>query len=230
MTRDKILEAAALEIERNGLTQFRVKRVAMNAGISVALLYSYFEDREGLIAATMVHRYRQVLLGNAETFTTPLRGVKTADELRAALITVISDAQRPERTEHRLLRIEGMSFAQHNRAASEGIAAAKEDAGALIVKHVQPLVDRGLLAEGVSGVAFARIWYALFFGQIALEGEQNLAISSDAWLRALHVIANSMVRSDGDADTESESPLLARTSDAAKPGIHLVGESRARPA
>ena len=77
MTRDKILEAAAHEIERNGLTQFRVKRVASEAGISVALLYSYFDDREDLIAATIVHRFRQVLLGQAEIFTTPLRDVET---------------------------------------------------------------------------------------------------------------------------------------------------------
>ena len=196
MTRDKILDAAALEIERNGLTQFRVKRVALEAGISVALLYSYFEDREGLIAATMVHRYRQVLIGNAETFTTPLLNVQTTDDLRHALTTIISDAQTPERNEARVLRIEGMSFAQHNLTASTGIAAAKEEVGELIASRVQPLVTMNLLAEGMSGIAFARIWYALFFGQIAVDGEKNLALSSSEWLQALHVIANSMVRAD----------------------------------
>ena len=194
MTRDKILEAAAREIECHGLTQFRVKRVASGAGISIALLYSYFEDREGLIAATMVHRYRQVLLGNAETFTTPLRGVETTDDLRGALKVMISDAQTPERTEARVLRIEGMSFAQHNLTASTGIAAAKEEVGELIAIHVAPLIEKNLLAEGMTGIAFARIWYALFFGQIALEGEKNLAISPEDWLDALHVIADSMVR------------------------------------
>ena len=196
MTRDKILDAAALEIERNGLTQFRVKRVALEAGISVALLYSYFEDREGLIAATMVHRYRQVLMGNAETFTTPLLSVETTDDLRRALTVIISDAQTPERNEARVLRIEGMSFAQHNLAASTGIAAAKEEVGELIASRVQPLVDKNLLAKGMSGIAFARIWYALFFGQIAVDGEKNLALSSAEWLEALHVIAHSMIRAD----------------------------------
>jgi AcrR family transcriptional regulator len=43
-TRDRILDAAALEIERNGMTQFRVKRVASEANVSVALLYSYFRN------------------------------------------------------------------------------------------------------------------------------------------------------------------------------------------
>jgi AcrR family transcriptional regulator len=196
MTRDKILEAAALEIERNGLTQFRVKRVALEANISIALLYSYFEDREDLIAATVVYRFRQVLVGLAQIFTTPLSGVKTADELRAALTVMITDAQLPFRTEARILRIESMSFAGHNPTASAGIAAAKREASDLIMQYVQPLVDRNLLAEGVTGVAFARIWYALFFGQISLEGEHALSIDSDDWLQALLVLGESMVRCD----------------------------------
>jgi AcrR family transcriptional regulator len=196
MTRDKILEAAAHEIEINGLTQFRVKRVASKAQISVALLYSYFDDREDLIAATVVHRFRQVLVGLAQIFTTPLQGVETTDDLRAALKVMIADAQLPLRTDARILRIESMGFASHNPTASSGIADAKAEASDLIMESVQLLVDKGLLAEGMSGVAFARIWYALFFGQIAVEGEHALAIDSEDWLRALHVIADSMVRSD----------------------------------
>ena len=144
----------------------------------------------------MVHRYRQVLLGNAEVFTTPLRGVETTDDLRAALVTMIADAQTPDRTEARALRIEGMSFAQHNAVAAAGIAAAKEEAGELIEQFVEPLAEKNLLAEGMSPHSFARIWYALFFGQIAVEGGERLAITSDEWLEALHVIAASMVRPD----------------------------------
>jgi AcrR family transcriptional regulator len=196
VTRDRILDAAALEIERNGLTQFRVKRVASEAGISVALLYSYFDDREALIAATIVHRFRQVLLGTAEIFTTPLRSVENADDLRAALKIMIDDAQLPDRTEARILRIEGISFAHHNPSASAGILAAKAEASDLIIKCVQPLVDKNLLVEGMSGVAFARIWYALFFGQISLEGEHALSIDIDDWLTALNVLAGAMVKSE----------------------------------
>lgn len=192
-TRSRILESAALEIERNGLTLFRVKRVASEAEISVALLYSYFTDREDLIAATIVYRFEQVLLGQADIFTTPLRDVTTAEELRAALTTMIADAQDPERDKQRLLRIDGISFAHHNTTASEGIAKAKWEASERIVATVQPLEDQGLLAAGMTAVAFARIWYALFFGQIALEGEHALSIDSDAWLTALHVLANAVV-------------------------------------
>ena len=42
----------------------------------------------------------------AEVLLTPLRDVETTAELRAALHVMIADAQIPERTEARLLRIE----------------------------------------------------------------------------------------------------------------------------
>jgi len=193
MTRDRILDAAALEIERNGLTQFRVKRVASEAGISVALLYSYFENREDLIASTIVHRFRQVLLGQADIFTSPLRHVATSGDLRAALHQMIADAQAPELDRARLLRIESISFAEHNPTASAGIAAAKREASDQILTWVKPLEDKGLLAQGMSAVAFARIWYALFFGQIALEGEHALSIGGDEWLEALQILADAAV-------------------------------------
>jgi AcrR family transcriptional regulator len=194
MTRDMILEAASREIERNGMTQFRIKRVASDAQVSVALLYSYFDDREDLIASAIVHRFRQVLLGLAETFTRPLRDVSTIGDLRQALRVIISEAQVPLRTEARIQRIESMSFARHNPTASAGIAEAKKETAAMIVERVRPLEEMGLLADGMSAVAFARIWYALFFGQIELEGEHALAVDPDEWITALSVLAEGAIR------------------------------------
>ena len=194
MMRDKILESAAHEIELNGMTQFRVKRVAFDAKISVALLYSYFEDREDLIACAIVHRFREVLLGLAETFTHPLEMVKTSDDLRQAIRVIIAEAQSPARTEARIQRIESMSFARHNPTATAGIAEAKTEAASRIVSRVKPLEDMNLLAEGMSAVAFARIWYALFFGQIELEGEHALSVNADEWFLALTVLAEGAIR------------------------------------
>lgn len=194
MTRDMILEAASREIERNGMTQFRIKRVASDAQVSVALLYSYFDDREDLIACAIVHRFRQVLLGLAETFTRPFRDVSTTDDLRQAMRVIISEAQVPLRTEARIQRIESMSFARHNPTASAGIAEAKKETASMIVERVRPLQEMGLLADGMSAVAFARIWYALFFGQIELEGEHALAVDADEWITALNVLAEGAIR------------------------------------
>jgi len=126
MTRDKILEAAALEIERNALTQFRVKRVALEANISIALLLQLLRKTAKTSSPpTVVYRFRQgARRSRADLQRRRSAGVKTADELRAALTVMITDAQLPFRTEARILRIESMSFAGHNPTASAGIAAA----------------------------------------------------------------------------------------------------------
>jgi hypothetical protein len=135
-----------------------------------------------------------VLLGLAETFTRPFRDVSTTDDLRQAMRVIISEAQVPLRTEARIQRIESMSFARHNPTASAGIAEAKKETASMIVERVRPLQEMGLLADGMSAVAFARIWYALFFGQIELEGEHALAVDADEWITALNVLAEGAIR------------------------------------
>ncbi len=106
------------------------------------------------------------------------------------------EAQDPSRSEARIQRIESLPFACHNPTASKGILEAKRETAALIVERVKPLEDKGLLAEGVSAVAFARIWYALFLGQIELEGEHALAVNADEWLDALTILSEAAIRQE----------------------------------
>ena len=198
MTQGRILAASIEELETQGITRYRVKRVAAAANVSVSLLYSYFEDREGLLAQTIVRRYRDEVLRTATRFTAPLVGVASTEELRGAMRQMIDDAERPERYHSRGLRVESFSFARHNQTAAEGIAAAQREAGNYIVGRIQPVVDRGLLPTGMSAASFARIWYALFFGQVALEGEHSLAAPPEEWRESLYAIAEAMItRSPG---------------------------------
>ena len=198
MTQGRILAASIDELETQGITRYRVKRVAAAANVSVSLLYSYFEDREGLLAATIVRRYRDEVLRTATLFTAPLVGVSSVEGLRAALHQLIDDAERPERYQSRSLRIESFSFARHNKTAAEGIAAAQREAGNYIIGRVQPVVERGLLLSNMSAASFARIWYALFFGQVALEGEHPLAATPEEWRESLYAIAEAMLTRSSD--------------------------------
>jgi hypothetical protein len=120
--------------------------------------------------------------------------VRTTDDLRQALRVIIADAQVPARTVARIQRIESMSFARHNPTASASFAEAKMEAATLIVNRVKPLEDMNLLAEGMSAVAFARIWYALFFGHIELEGEHAPSVNAGGWFTALTVLAEAAIR------------------------------------
>ena len=51
--RDRIVQSALDEIEKNGIVGLRVADVASSAGISVPLIYKYFRDRDGLLAVVL---------------------------------------------------------------------------------------------------------------------------------------------------------------------------------
>ncbi|MGC8498441.1 MAG: TetR/AcrR family transcriptional regulator [Acidimicrobiales bacterium] len=191
MTQDRILEASVRELDEYGVTSYRVKRVAERARVSVSLLYVYFEDREALVAESVVARYRRSVVPAAAHFARPLRAVATRDELRRALFELIDQSQRPEHAHAHRVRLECLAFAQHNARAAAGIEAAKHEAGAIVVGAVQPLVDHGLTSPGLDAVGFVRLWYALFFGQVSLAGEGHpLAQSTVAWSRSLRTLVD----------------------------------------
>lgn len=50
-----ILDAAISTIARNGVRGLRVEEVAERAGVAVSLLYYHFDNRSGLIRATLKH-------------------------------------------------------------------------------------------------------------------------------------------------------------------------------
>lgn len=51
--RERILLASRQEIARSGVRGLRVQRVAKRAGVSLGLVYYHFEDRAGLLNATI---------------------------------------------------------------------------------------------------------------------------------------------------------------------------------
>jgi len=52
-TRDRIVQSALDEIEKNGIVGLRVADVAIGAEVSVPLIYKYFRDRDGLLAEVL---------------------------------------------------------------------------------------------------------------------------------------------------------------------------------
>ena len=67
-TKARILDAARKIIDRDGIIGLRVTDVAAGAQVSVPLIYRYFVDRDGLLAAVLgdwydefTHRYRSMV-------------------------------------------------------------------------------------------------------------------------------------------------------------------------
>ncbi len=68
MSREKILDAAIERIARDGIDEVRIARIAMDAGVSTALVHYHFATREALLAEALEHSFE--LAGDTRTLDT----------------------------------------------------------------------------------------------------------------------------------------------------------------
>ncbi len=57
MSRERILDAAIQRIAADGIDAVRIARIAMDAGVSTALIHYHFETREALLAEALEHSF-----------------------------------------------------------------------------------------------------------------------------------------------------------------------------
>ena len=57
MSRERILDAAIERIARDGIDGVRIARIAMDAGVSTALVHYHFATREALLAEALEHSF-----------------------------------------------------------------------------------------------------------------------------------------------------------------------------
>jgi AcrR family transcriptional regulator len=88
-TRRRILDAAVRRIAHEGIDEVRIARIAMDAGVSAALVHYHFDSREALLVEALEHSYE--LAGNQRMTTGDGVAAGPAERLRAVI-----DACLPE--------------------------------------------------------------------------------------------------------------------------------------
>jgi AcrR family transcriptional regulator len=84
--RSAILDAAIRVIARRGVRGLRVEQVAAEAKVAVSLLYYYFDNRNGLVRATLEHANERA----ASTVRTAERGTGR-DKAESSLLAELDD-------------------------------------------------------------------------------------------------------------------------------------------
>lgn len=97
-TRARILEAAMRRIAREGIDGVRIARIAMDAGVSAALVHYHFESRDALLVEALEHSFTAA----GDTRATGTDG--TAEERLRAIID--SSLPTPEERDDFLLWVE----------------------------------------------------------------------------------------------------------------------------
>ena len=106
-TRDRILQCALAEIEKNGIVGMRVADVAARAEVSVPLIYKYFRDRDGLLAEVLTSTTTSIFMkdiGRMRDLVESQSSPVTAEQL-ANLMPMPNDVQRKRNRRIRAMAI-----------------------------------------------------------------------------------------------------------------------------
>jgi AcrR family transcriptional regulator len=154
-TADLILAEAKAMIEEGGDKAFRVTDLAARCNVAIGLLYHYYKDRDGLIAAVRESQF----LAHIETDLELLKSIGGHHgDVGAVLKIIVDDFSDPRdavRNETRLDRMDALVAARHNtdllqrltnaqvRRSDEILATIRQ---AKVDGHVDPVVDEKALA------------------------------------------------------------------------------------
>ena len=83
-TRDRILAAAVDEVKAVGISDFRLARVARAAGVTQAVLYQYFDGREGLITSAVSAWTSEVGQQQSDLMAQLLDGINSIEDVRTS--------------------------------------------------------------------------------------------------------------------------------------------------
>ena len=179
-TRERLLEAAIAIIETQGEGAIRVDQVAELAGFTKPVLYSYFKNREEVIATAQGERYIRALeLGRADVDAAVLNA-STADEFFLIMQKWVRSFASPEGELRRRFRIEVLGSAITREKLQEKI----REANRVQAKNLGALLaiakDRQWLSLDVDAEDLSIWWTGLVLSRHLVEIDPT-GLDAEAW-------------------------------------------------
>jgi len=154
-TADLILAEARAMIEESGDNAFRVTDLASRCNVAIGLLYHYFKDRDGLIAAVRESQFLAHIESDVAMLSQIVSHQGDADEILKILVDDMSDPRNKKRNEFRLDRMDALVAARHNPDLLKRLTDAESRLSAEIVATVQQAKRDGLVDPTVDDKALA---------------------------------------------------------------------------
>jgi len=154
-TADLILTEARAMIEEGGDNAFRVTDLAARCDVAIGLLYHYYKDRDGLIAAVRESQFLARIESDVEMLSNIVSHQGNATEILKILVDDMSDPRNKIRNEFRLDRMDALVAARHNPDLMQRLTNAEARLSAEIVAAVQQAKLDGLVDPAVDDKALA---------------------------------------------------------------------------
>ncbi len=176
LRRRQLIEATIASIHEEGLANTTIQRISRRAGLSSGIVAHYFEDKAGLLEATMRSLAEDLRL----SVVPRLRAARTPEERLAALIDAnfAADLSSPE-VETVWLSFWGQVRQSPNLARIQRIYERRMQSNLLFaLRRLMPGPDAERAAKGLAALIDG-LWVKCALRQLPLDGNEAREIARD---------------------------------------------------
>jgi AcrR family transcriptional regulator len=179
-TRTRILEAAMLAISENGEGALRVQKIAEVVGVREPSVYHFFKNREALVEAAHVERYRRSHLEMIQPFQAGAALADNAEDFRRIVKKILSLVYSAEREHIRSTRMSVLGAAQTSPTIAEAIRQINFEVSSRIADVLTTAQKKNWIRKEVDPLAAAYWINGQILGRVLVEMDKD-RVDSDKW-------------------------------------------------
>lgn len=179
-TRQQLIEATIAAIAYGGESSVRVSAIANAVGVKEPSVYHFFKNRDALVEAAQIERYRRSYSEMIVPFEMAAEMSETAEEFERAIRKVFSLVYAPERVEIRSVRKNVMGAAQSSEAISKAISEINHGIASTLARVMVFGQERGWVTKDLDPMALAYWGIGQINGRVMAEMNAEL-VSLAEW-------------------------------------------------
>ena len=172
-TRTRILEAAMSVIEDTGEGTLRVQKIAESVGVREPSVYHFFKNREELVEAAHVERYRRSHLEMVRPFEAGAALADSAEDFRRIVKKILSLVYATEREHIRSTRMSVLGAAQTSPMIADAIRQINFDIHSKIADVLASAQEKNWIRKEVDPLAAAYWINGQILGRVMAEMDKD---------------------------------------------------------
>ena len=181
-TRTKLLNATIEAISSGGEGSVRVSNVATVVGVREPSVYHFFKNREALVEAAQIERYRRSYLEMVLPFEAAALLADSSEDFERSVRKILAAVYSPERAELRSIRINVMGAAQSSPAIAAAVIEINHETAESLARVMTFGQEKGWVTKDLDAMALSYWGIGQINGRVMAEMNPS-QVDLDAWTK-----------------------------------------------
>ena len=179
-TRSKLLNATIDAISSGGESSVRVSTVATAVGVREPSVYHFFKNREALVEAAQIERYRRSYAELMVPFEAAALMSDTWEDFERAVRKIFAAVYSPERVEIRSIRMNVMGAAQTSQTIAAAVIQINHESAESLARVMVFGQEKGWVTKDLDAMALSYWGIGQLNGRVMAEMNPS-QVDLEAW-------------------------------------------------